>query len=321
MDLVSGYQKSRIVLTAYELDLFTALGDGKKVAGEVAKVIKSDPRATERLMNALCAIKLLEKEGNYFSNGPLASRFLVKGKPEFMANLLHSVNQWKSWSTLTEAVRCGTSVTKSRSGNRNKQWVQAFISAMHWRGGLRTSELADELDLSGASRILDVGGGSGIYAMEMVRRKDGAEAVVFDLPDVVPLAQFYINEAGLAHRMTVQIGDYETDDFGSGFDLVLFSAIIHINSPKSNQRLMQKAWSALNPGGQVVVSDFIMNEDRIHPTRGAIFSINMLVATQSGDTYTESEVRTWMETAGFARLDRRDTASGPSLIIGWKTSE
>ncbi|NIM18786.1 MAG: methyltransferase [Candidatus Latescibacteria bacterium] len=318
MDIVSAYQKSRILLTAYELDVFTLLGDDSKTPDEVAKKAGTDIRAMDRLMNALCAIGLLEKKEGRFSNTPLTSRFLVKGKATFMANLMHSSNQWKSWSTLTEAVRCGTSVAKSRIEEREGQWFGAFISAMHWRGSQQASELVSNLDLTGVSQVLDVGGGSGVYAMAIAKAREDIEAVVLDLPDVIPLTKYHICREGLTHKVRAIVGDYEKDDLGSGFDLVLLSAVVHINSPAANNTLFRKCFQALNPNGQIVISDFIMDESRTHPARGALFALNMLVATAAGDTYTEGEMRSWLEEVGFCEISRRDLSSGASLIIGRK---
>ncbi len=319
MDIVSAYQKSRLVLTAYELDVFTALGDGKKTSSEVAKKIKTDPRATDRLMNALCAIGLLEKKEGRFANTPITNRFLVKGKPDYMANLMHSANQWKTWSTLTDAVRQGTSVVARQINDRGDKWLDAFISAMHHHGRLQASELISKIDLSGVRRILDVGGGSGAYAMAFVRAKEEIEAVVFDLPNVIPITKRYIKEAGLADKIKTVAGDYNEDALGRGYDLVFISAILHINSSSGNIELLRKASSALNPGGRVVVSDFIVDEDRTGPARGALFALNMLVSTEAGDTYTESEVRAWMKETGFFEVTRRETGPGMSLIIGRKS--
>ena len=113
-DLTSGYRISRIVLTAFELGIFTTLGDGSKSSEEVATRIGADSRGTDRLMNALCAIGLLEKKDGKFTNGWPASEFLVEGKPGYMAGIMHSVNLWDSWSTLTEAVREGGLVLSGR---------------------------------------------------------------------------------------------------------------------------------------------------------------------------------------------------------------
>ncbi len=312
------FQRSRVLLTAYELGVFTALGDDSKSSAEVAKILETDPRATDRLMNALCAIGLLEKKDNKFSNTPETARFLVQGKPEYMAGLMHTVHLWDTWSTLTPAVRQGTSVGRPPVNERGEKWLTAFIAAMHDRARKQAPAVAALLELSGVSRVLDVGGGSGAFAMAIARARAGITATVFDLPNVVSLTQKYVEQEGLADKVQTVAGDYLVDDLGSGFDLVFLSAIIHSNSVEENRKLIRKCAQALNPNGQVIVQDFIMDADRTSPAHGALFALNMLVGTEAGDTFTESEVREWMEEAGLSHVMRKDTHFGTTLLIGRK---
>ena len=121
---------------------------------------------------------------------------------------------------------------------------------------------------------------------------------------------------GLSAAVEVVAGDYRRDPIGAGYDLVFLSAIIHSNSVEQNQLLFRKAAAALAPGGRLVVQDFLMEEDRSGPAQAALFALNMLVGTESGDTYTESEVRTWMAEAGFHGMTRLDTPAGTNIVIG-----
>lgn len=316
LEVTTAFMKSRVLLTAYELGLFTRVDEGVRSSAEAARSLGTDPRATDRLMNALCAIGLMEKQEGLFSNTPLASRYLVQGRPDFLAGLMHSVHLWDTWSTLTEAVRRGSSVIARQVNERGVDWLRAFIAAMHWRARQHAPGVVAALDVSGVSRVLDVGGGSGAYAMAFVRAREGISAVVLDLPNVIPLTCEYISREGLSDRVETVVGDYEKDELGTGFDVVFLSAIIHSNSPRLNRELIRKGVNALNPSGQLVVQDFILDEDRTGPPFGALFALNMLVGTETGDTYTESEVRGWMEEAGLNRIMRKDTDFGTSLMIG-----
>ena len=318
-DAVYAFRDARVLLTAYELELFTALGDGAKTSAEVARRIRTNLRATDRLMNALCAAGFLRKRKEKFSNTPLTFRYLVKGNPDYMAGLMHQVSLWKTWSTLTEAVRTGSAVVGRDSVNsRQVDWLEAFIAAMHMRALQQAPSVVRLLDLKGVKRVLDVGGGSGIFSMAFVRATKGIRSVVFDLPNVVSLTRRYIEAEHLGDVIGTAEGDYTSDSLGGEFDLVFLSAIIHSNSPRTNKVLFKKAFDALNPKGQLVVSDFIMDDDRVSPRAGAFFSLNMLVGTREGDTYTESEVRSWMEEAGFKAVRRRGTPFETDLMIGRK---
>jgi ubiquinone/menaquinone biosynthesis C-methylase UbiE len=318
LEMASAFQRSRVLLTACELDLFTVLGEARRSSAEVARALGTDERATDRLMNALCAIGLLQKSEGRFSNTPPAARFLVRGGPDFLANLGHIAHLWDTWSTLTQAVREGRSVQARPVKAHGAEWFRAFIAAMHWRATRHAPQVVASLDLGGVSRVLDVGGGSGAYAMAFARARGDIHAVVFDLPAVVPLAEEYIRHGGLADRVKTVAGDFEADPLGGAFDLAFLSAILHGNSAAQNRALLRKAAEALNPRGQLVVQDFIMAEDRTTPAFGALFALNMLVGTEAGDTYTESLVRGWMEEAGLGHVVRQDTAFGASLMIGRK---
>ncbi|UCE27791.1 MAG: methyltransferase domain-containing protein [Candidatus Coatesbacteria bacterium] len=318
MQLAVGFQRSRILLTAYELGIFTALADGAKKSAEIAADLGADARATDRLMNALCVMGLLEKHGGLFSNTPSAAELLVDGKPGYMAGLMHTVHLWDTWSTLTDAVRTGGSVVMGPVNERGDKWLDAFIAAMHYRGMRQADAIVSLLDLDDVDRVLDVGGGSGAFSIAFVRAKEGLRATVFDLPNVIPLTMKYLEVEGYGGSINTAAGDYHTDDLGTDYDMVLFSAIIHSNSREENRVLVKNAANALNPGGRVVISDFIVDEDRAGPPRAVFFALNMLVATRGGDTYTESEIRDIMGKAGLTGITRKDTDFGSSLMIGTK---
>lgn len=318
MEIATGFQKSRILLTAFELSLFTTLDNAALASAEVARRIKTDPRATDRLMNALVAIGLLRKEEVLFSNSPLAARFLVKGKPGYMGGLAHSVNLWQRWGTLTEAVRAGTAVVPTGVEAQGAEWCEAFIAAMHYRATWQAPGVVDLIDLKNVRHVLDVGGGSGAYAMAFCRVSDAVDATVIDLPAIIPITRRHIAEEKLTARISAVVGDYTKDPLGSGFDLIFLSAVLHSNAPDVNRGLLKRCAEALAPGGRVVLQEFVLDETRTNPPHAALFALNMLVGTKAGDAYTEDEVRGWMMEAGLTGIERQDTAVGTTLMIGRK---
>lgn len=316
MELAAGFMQSRAFLTACELDLFTVVGNRERSSQEVAKDLRTDPRATDRLMNVLCMLGCLDKQAGRFRNTPATMRFLVQGAPDYMGGLMHWVHLWETWSTLTQAVRKGGSVASAPVDERGEAWLRAFIAAMHWRAFRHAPAVVASLDLTGVSRMLDVGGGSGAYAMEFARAKADLVATVLDLPNVLRLTAEYVRRAGFQERVLLVNGDYERDELGRDFDLVFMSAIIHSNSSDANGALIRKGAAALRPSGQLVVQEFVVDDDRTTPPFAALFALNMLVGTTSGDTYTENEIRQWMLDAGLSRVVRRDTAFGTGIIVG-----
>jgi SAM-dependent methyltransferase len=315
-DLAMGFQQSRILLTAVELRLFSLIGDGGLTSADLAGRAATDPRATDRLLNALCAMQLLEKRGGRFWNTPDGRRYLDDGSPEFAGGLGHTASMWHSWSGLTEAVREGRPALRAAINDRGDAWLKPFIAAMHYRAAQQAPRMADLVGLDGVGRVLDVGGGSGAFSIAFAAKQPGLAAVVFDLPNVLPLTREYIARAGLAGRVTTAVGDYLVDPLPERFDLVFLSAVIHSNSAVQNAALIASCAAALNPGGRVAVVDWVMDEDRVTPPAGAFFALNMLVATDHGDTFTEAEIRGWMAGAGLAPGPRIDAGSGTSIVIG-----
>lgn len=316
--LAFDFRRSRILLTAHELGVFSALGSDERTSVEVAAAIKADARATDRLLCALCAMGFVERSGGRYRNAPGVERLLVPGGEEYMAGLSHAVHLWRSWSNLTDAVRAGTAVNLSPMEERPDEWREAFIAAMHWRAANSARETTARLDLSDVKRTLDVGGGSGAFSIAFAKAQDGLIATVFDLPRVVPLAKRYVEEAGLTGRVEFVSGDYHADPFPGGYDLVFLSAIVHSNSAEENRRLTRKCADALAPGGRLVIQDHVMNEDRATPPGGAFFALNMLVATERGDTFTESDIRSWMTDAGVGGVRREQVSPDISMMIGRK---
>ncbi|MCW8817416.1 MAG: acetylserotonin O-methyltransferase, partial [Ignavibacteriaceae bacterium] len=285
---------------------------------EVSTKIDADPRATDRLMNALCGMGILKKVKRKFYNSDLSSKYLVEGKPEFMGNLYHTNHLWNTWSYLTDSVKKGSSFKGDQNKKEKTNWVEAFIGAMHYRGVNQGKILSMMIDLSNVRKMIDVGGGSAAFSIEIVKKNPSIKATVLDLPHVVPLTKKYVEEAGLSDNFNFIEGDYLTKDFEDNYDLILLSAIVHINSYEQNKMLINKCADALNKNGMIIISDFVMNDDRTQPVHGALFSINMLVGTASGDTYTEGEMKEWFESADLSKIERKNTSFGSDLMIGIK---
>ena len=313
---VRGFQASRVLLTAIELDVFTVVGQGAR-ADEVAVKLGTDRRATEMLLDALVALEVLGKQDGNYGNTPLSARYLVaRARDDARAALMHSAHLWPRWSTLTDCVRQGTSVAHREMVERGDEWTTSFIAAMHRNASARAPAVVRATGLDGARRMLDVGGGSGAYSIAFARASQDLRVEVFDLPTVLPIAQRHIEEAGLSNRITTRAGDLRTDHLGSGYDLILLSAICHMLGPEPNVKLLGRCFAALSPGGRVVIQDFILAPDRTSPRSGALFALNMLVGTPEGSCYTREEYGSWLRQVGFEDV-RHVTMPGPTgLMIG-----
>jgi (2Fe-2S) ferredoxin/ubiquinone/menaquinone biosynthesis C-methylase UbiE len=307
---IRGFQESRVILTALELDLFTAIQSGA-TAAQAAATAGTEARATEMLLNALASLDLVRKEGAVFHNAPVAARFLTAGSPDSarMA-MLHTARLWHRWSGLTECVRTGTTVPDDERG---AEGTEAFIAAMHNNARQRAAQLAQAV-AGGTNRMLDVGGGSGAYAIAFAQANPRLHAEVFDQPAVLAIAGRHIREAGLEERIATRVGDLRTDEFGGGYDLVLISAICHMLPEEENRDLLARSFRALAPGGRVVIQDFLLRADKTGPRAGALFSLNMLVNTEGGASYSEEEYTAWLREAGFGEV-RRVPLAGPAGVL------
>lgn len=219
MEIINGFRLSRVILTAYELELFTAIGNEWNTSKEISSKIKTDERATDRLMNVLVGCGLLEKKNGKFKNSEFSQRFLVKSSPRYLGGIGHMAHLWHSWTTMTDAVRKGTTVMmRDPLNDRSTDWIAPFIAAMHQRGKQQAKEIASLLDLKSVNKMLDVGGGSGAFSFAMVDKKPSLKAIVYDLPNVLPETKKYIDKEGYSGKVETLAGNYLNDPLGNGYE-------------------------------------------------------------------------------------------------------
>ena len=317
-EFASSFQKSRILLSSFELDIFTNVDESGTTNNQIANNLHLDEHACERLLNALVSLGFLKKQNHLFFNTAESFTFLSKKSSDYLGGLMHSNQLWKTWSNLTQVVKTGISAHPEEINERGEEWLFPFINAMHDRAKKQAPQQLANIDLSEIKSILDIGGGSGAYSMEFVTKKPEVETTVFDLPNVVPMTKKFLEKEGFSGKIKTLAGDYTTDDLPKGFDLVFLSAIIHSNSLEINRDLIKKCFNSLNKNGKIVIQDWIMNNDRTQPISGAIFAINMLVGTESGDCFTEQEVTGMLNAAGFKNISIIEFETGLSQMIAQK---
>lgn len=312
-ELIRGFMSSRVVLTALELDAFTAVGNGSS-ADDVAHRIDADERATEMLLNALVSLQLLEKRDGTFWTTPVSARFFAQGsRDNARPGLMHIAHLWDRWSRLTESVKAGTVVEPDE---REHNDVQDFIAAMDRNAKERAAAVVKAVGVNGIKRMLDLGGGSGAYSIALARAMPNLSVEILDQAEVIPLTHAYIRQAGLEERVATRVGDMLRDPLGKNYDLVLVSAICHMFSAQENCTLFRRIHDALAPHGRVVVQDFILESGKTSPRFAALFSLNMLVGTRAGSSYSEQEYTKWLQNAEFSDV-RRVRLPGPAgLMIG-----
>jgi predicted O-methyltransferase YrrM len=301
LEVSGSFQKSRILLSATQLDLFTKLEERVRTVDDLCTTEGWSPRGLAILMDALAAQGLLNRspDGHYSVNPSIKGLLVKGGHDSILPMVLHQGTMWETWSHLTEIVRTGKNPNPRDILSRSTEETESFIGAMHVIGRWMAGEIANSVDLESFTRMLDIGGASGTYITAFLRKAPHMAATLFDLPGVVELARKRLAESGVADRVQVVAGDYDTDELPKGHDLVLLSAIIHSNDREANQRLFVKIHKALEPGGSILIRDYFLDSSRTSPRDGAIFAVNMLAATSGGTSYTFEEVREDLARAGF----------------------
>ncbi|HPD60596.1 MAG TPA: methyltransferase [Thermodesulfobacteriota bacterium] len=299
---VRNFMKSRVILTAAELNLFTHLHEKSSSAKKLADQLKLNPRALTRLLDALVTFGLVKKHHTRYFLTDQGLLLSSHHRETILPFVLHLNTLWDSWSHLTGIVKNGPYRKPKAFLGKAEEDQKAFIGAMHVVGRKLAQEIAEAYDLKPFKRLLDIGGGSGTYSIAFLRNNPSLKGIIFDLKNVIPMAEERIKAEGLSDRLEPVAGDFYHDELPRGCDLALLSAIIHQNSPEQNRALYRKIFQALLPEGRLLIRDFVMDESRTHPPEGALFAINMLVNTPGGDTYTFQEIKHPLEQAGFMEI-------------------
>jgi O-methyltransferase/methyltransferase family protein len=320
--LAGGHAEARAIQVAVKLGLFDALAD-PQTAGVLAGMIQCDCRATEMLLNALVSIGLLKKHESVYSLSEISSTYLLKSSPKYLGGMISfDSSLWKSWGDLERAVRTGKPARAPDMYQNDAEETERFVGAMdslvRARGDAEV--VAGTLDFGGVGEMLDVGSGPATYPIAFCRRHPSLRATIFDLPATLKVSEKFVRASDVSERIKLIPGDYRSDCIPGRYQLAFLSNIIHAEGVEENERLVAKLYDRLDKGGRIVVKDHILDDSLAHPSAGAIFSLLMLLTTESGKCYSFNEVRGWLEQAGFQSVQeiRLPAPFTSSLVIGAK---
>lgn len=320
-DLISGYRKAKILFVAASLDLFSCTAGDGLPAEAVSKRLGTDLRATRIFLDALTGMGFLKRKNMAYRNSGLSDKFLVPGVKEYLGNnLCYQDIIWDAWGELGNVIKSGkTSFPLRRLLSKRKDFLEGYIKGMNNIAGRPAAEIAGKLDISGAEMMLDVGGGPGTYTVSLLNKEAGLKGRILDLRETLGVTRTIFAGHPLSGRVSFQEGDYHTADFGrEKYDLILFSNVTHDEGLLENIRLLRKAFAAMRKGGQVVIHDFMLNNDMTTPVFSALFSVHMLTYTDNGRVYSGNEYASWLREAGFVAIRKREICSKsdtPSKII------
>jgi SAM-dependent methyltransferase len=325
MSMVRGFQGAKMLMVAVDLAVFDFLVEPRS-AVETAAWLKANPRATGIFLNGLAALGLVEKGLDYFKNGELASRYLVRGSENYRGAIVkHIEHTWdRGWNDLKETILVGhlPAVEAEKwvdaRPERDEASVRAFIWGMHAIARDLAPKVAAKLNSTGVRRLLDLGGGPATYAIAFAQANPELKATVFDLPMPLEIARENIANHGLTDRVDTLAGNFLQDDIGTGYDFIWISQILHSHDEEQSKFIIAKAVAALNPGGTLAIQDFYLNPDGASPTGAAMFGVHMLAVTPRGRAYTFGEVAEWMQEAGLAAPEFTQSGMDASILVAKK---
>jgi predicted O-methyltransferase YrrM len=294
------FQRASVLTAAADLNVFSALDGKPMTADALAGELGTDPRATTILLDALAALEFLIKQDDGYSvPEDLAELLSDKSEKNILPMVRHLANCLSRWSQLAKVTQSGQPAERCASIRGEAADQADFIGAMHNFSVPVAAEVVGRLKPLKFEHVLDIGGASGTWTMAFLDAVPEARATLFDLPDVVAMAEQRLSDAGLSDKVTLVPGDFYADDLPAGVDLAWLGAICHQNSRRQNRELFGKIHKALTDDGVIVIRDVVMDSSHTSPPGGALFAVNMLVATEGGSTYTFDEYREDLREAGF----------------------
>ena len=304
--VVKGFWESAALMSGVELDLFTAISNGQDTVETAAGAIGIAPENAERLMTALTAMTLLERDGDTFRNAPDVERFLVKGKPSYAGPwMLFGKPRWPEWGRLTELLRQPRDEQRvlgmyddSFTVERAREYHEATYSI----GMGAARRFHKQVDLSGRKRIMDLGGGSGCYCIIAAQTYPEITAVVLDLPPVVVVTREFVAQNGVGDRVTAEPCDFTADALPTDADVAIMASNLPQYSRDIVTGVVQRVHDALLPGGEFHLIGEILDDDRRGPIAPALWGLSEAVSNSTGLAHSVGDVVGYFEKAGFREI-------------------
>jgi len=304
--------------------LFTFLNDGPKTFGEICDTMRIQPRPADVLMSLLVSTGLVETRGRGYELTDLSATYLVSHSPDSLVPYYDSLKNRPQCVEFREVLQTGEPAAWS-SKNEGEDWTKSmqdrafadsFTAAIDSRGSFLAQRLAERLDLTRHAALLDIAGGSGVYACSIARLNSHVAATVLEIPPVDLAATRSIASKGMSSRVNVVAGDM-FEQLPTGYDLHLFANVFHDWDMDSLAELAANSFKSLTSGGLILVFDAHLNEFKNGPLSVAEYSCLLMHSTE-GKCYSTKEIGDILTFAGFTQMEVTDVAANRTLITGKK---
>ncbi|WP_214317644.1 methyltransferase [Nonomuraea sediminis] len=316
-------REAQTLITGTELGVFTLIANGHTTADGVAAQLGAPVRGVRRLLDALVGIGYLTKDGGRYGLEPLSERYLVQGGEGYVGDMVYEMKLlWTSWGRLAEVIRSGEPVQpwdEEETGRRLFPQLVAALFPMSLNSAkAAVAALPDTRDTPIVS-VLDVAAGSAVWSIPFAQADPRVRVTAVDYAEITPITRRYTARHGVAGQYTHVEGNLREVELGDGVhDLAILGYIVQTEGPKWGQRLIERCFHALRPGGQLLIADMIPNDARTGPSAPLVYALEMVLHTTEGDVFTFAEYRQWLTEAGFGRVERIDIPAPWPLVLATK---
>ncbi|MCP4024657.1 MAG: methyltransferase domain-containing protein [Desulfobacteraceae bacterium] len=313
LEMSGSYWKTFTLHTGVKLDIFTIIGDGQMACRTICDQLNADTKGMATLLNALSAMGLLVKKGDQYANSEVAKDYLSKKSKSYIGYMLmHHHHLVETWFQMDKAVLSGNHIPKGTAFTKEER-RENFLMGMFNTAMFTAPSLSETLDLSHSKRLIDIGGGPGTFAIHFCLANPALAASVYDLETTRPFAEKTIEQFSLSDRIDFICGNYIENDAltPQDYDAAWLSHILHGEGPGDAQKIVKKAVDCLKPGGKIFIHDFFLNQNMDGPLFPALFSLNMLINTENGQSYSENQVFEMLGKNGVKDIRRLDF-TGPT---------
>jgi len=321
MSLRDAVNPSFALLAGIQLGVFTALNQEAATVNGVAERLGVRADKLEVLLYALVPTGLLLVENGLFSNSPEAEQFLVEGRPGYLGEGYVSTaeGRWQALLKTADSVRTGTAQAKLDYTDASEEQLNIHYKSFFAQTQSKGRNLAGLFDFTRHRRLLDVAGGTGGLAIALTSACPDLHATVIDLPEVIPTTRRYVDEAGVADRVTVLAGNVVTGQIVGTYDVAVVSNFLPVLSREDARHALVNLGLVVEPGGVLYLTDRgTIDDSRISPEEIVQSSLFFINAFDNGCPKTESERRTWLEEAGFKDIKRMPFPEGGTIMVAEK---